>query len=62
MTDEADFEGSKRGRPATGEGRRVRVPLEQATRVQRFADDNFTDFADAVRVLLERGLARGPKE
>jgi hypothetical protein len=57
MKNEPDFEGSKRGRPATGAGVRVRVAPELAGRVEAWAEDNFTDFADAIRQLLERGLA-----
>ena len=58
--DEAMFEAPKRkrGRPATGTGRKVDVRISEdlAVRVQRHADANFQDWADAIRALIERGL------
>ena len=59
---ESDFEGKGRGRPATGQGRRVRVPPKLADRVQDFADASFTGWPDAVCQLIEKGLASAKED
>lgn len=58
-----DFEGKARGRPATGQGVKIggRIPSDLAARVKAFAIAEFISDAEAVRVLLERGL-NGPKK
>lgn len=55
---EPDFEGKKRGRPATGHGVKIgeRIPADLSARVDSFAAENFMTRADAIRALLQRGL------
>lgn len=58
---EYDFEGKRRGRPPTGQRVKLgeRIPADLARRVREFADQQFMDRAEAVALLLERGLQRG---
>lgn len=56
-----DFEGPSdkrgRGRPVAGTVKiSARVPASLEARVKAFAEDQFVTTADAVRILLERGL------
>jgi hypothetical protein len=55
---EDDFEGRRRGRPATGRGVKLtfRLPADVVARIQARADADFQKFTAALRDVIERGL------
>jgi hypothetical protein len=62
MDHEREFE-AKRGRPATGESRKInqRIPADLDSAIQAVADFEFIPWGEALLLTIKRGLNGGRK-